>query len=86
MCKDKNKKSDDFSAEYLNSKDKNRIKNHGGGYKKPIPVIAKTLDGKLVGRFLSIGEASEKLKVKNISMCLQGRIKQAGGYLWEKTK
>ena len=86
LCKFKNKKSGDFTAEYVNPKDKNRIKNHGGGYKEPIPVVAKTLDGKVAGTFNSIGEASEKLKVKNISMCLQGRIKQAGGYRWEKAK
>ncbi len=86
LCKNKNKKSGDFTAEYINPKDKNRIKNHGGGFKQPIPVIAKTAEGKIVGQFKSIGEASEKLKVKNISICLQGRIKQAGGYIWEKAK
>jgi hypothetical protein len=86
LCKYKNKKSGDFTAEYVNPKDKNRIKNHGGGYKEPIAVVAKTLDGKIAGTFKSIGEASEKLNVKNISMCLQGRIRQAGGYTWEKVK
>ena len=86
LCKNKNKSSGIYSAEYVNSKDKNRNKNHGGGFKKPVAVIAKTLDGKLVGRFKSIGEASKKLNVRNISMCLQGKIKQAGGYLWEKAK
>jgi NUMOD1 domain len=86
LCLDKNKNSGDFSAEYVNPKDKNRVKNHGGGYRKPVAVIAKTSKGKIVGRFNSIGEASEKLKVRNISLCLQGRIKQAGGYFWEKAK
>jgi hypothetical protein len=86
LCKSRSKKSGDFSAEYVNPKDKNKLKNHGGGFKRPIPVLAKTLEGKMVGRFESIGEASEKLNVKNISMCLQGRIKQAGGYIWEKVK
>lgn len=78
--------SNSFTAEYVNPKDLNRNKNHGGGARVPVPVIARKVNGKKELRFSSIGEAAKKLKVRNISLALKGKIKTAGGFVWERAK
>jgi hypothetical protein len=75
-----------FSAEYVNPADLKRMRNHGGGAKIPVPVIAKKANGKIYKKFKSIGEAARITKVKNISLALKGVIKTAGGYVWERAK
>lgn len=49
-------------------------------------VIQLTKDGKEIRRWNSIKEATDTLKIRNISQVCQGKRNQAGGYLWEYEK
>lgn len=50
---------------------------------KPIQQI--TRDGEIVAEFWSMHEADRKLGItfKNISACVRGKRKTAGGYIWK---
>lgn len=52
------------------------------GYNKR-KVAQYTLDGELVAVYDSIAEAKNKLGIGNISNCLGGRRKSAGGFIWK---
>ena len=58
-----------------------RIKN-----KLNVGVIQLSKDGKEIRRWNSIQDATDTLKIRNISQACQGKRKQAGGYLWEYEK
>lgn len=49
-------------------------------------VIQLTTDGKKVAKFSSLGEATEKTGIKNISRCCAGHRKTVGGYIWKYGK
>lgn len=49
-------------------------------------VIQLTKDGKEIRRWNSIKEATDTLKIRNISQACQGKRNQAGGYLWQYEK
>lgn len=48
------------------------------------PIIQLDREGKMIQEYSSLKEAEEKtsVKTKNISACLVGRTKTAGGYIW----
>ena len=50
------------------------------------PLVQKSLDGEIVGEFLSIAHASRSLKIsrRSLSCALSGAQKTAGGYIWEE--
>lgn len=52
------------------------------------PVIQFDREGKMIQEYSSLKEAEEKtsVKAKNISACLVGRTKTAGGYVWKYYK
>lgn len=54
----------------------------GSNHKK---VIQLNMNGEKLDRYESISEASRKTKIQisNISYCLSGKRKTAGGYLWK---
>jgi group I intron endonuclease len=61
------------------------------GIGQPTTIKVNQLDkktGELLDTYYSLGEASRKTGIKtgNISMCLSGKTKSAGGYKWEKAK
>ena len=49
------------------------------------PIQQFTRDGKILAEFWSIHEADRKLGItfKNISACVRGKRKTAGGYIWK---
>ena len=47
------------------------------------PILQYTLDGELLKRWPGIKDAMQSLNVWSINMCLKGRQKTAGGYLWK---
>ena len=49
------------------------------------PIQQLTRDGKIVAEFWSMHEADRKLGItfKNISACVRGKRKTAGGYIWK---
>ena len=47
-------------------------------------VAQFTLDGVFINTYTSVAEAQRKNKVSNISACINGKQKSAGGYLWKK--
>ena len=50
------------------------------------PLVQKTLDGEVIGQFLSIANASRALKIsrRSLSCALSGAQKTAGGFVWEE--
>lgn len=50
------------------------------------PVDQFTKDGKLVQTYESIAKAKRETNILNISACLSGKQKSAGGYIWERHK
>lgn len=50
------------------------------------PLIQKTMDGEVIGEFLSIAHASRALKIsrRSLSCALSGAQKSAGGFIWEE--
>lgn len=57
------------------------------GLHKPVvsPVIQKTIDGKKIKKYKSMKEAEllTGISYQVISKCCKGKIKTAGGYIWE---
>lgn len=49
-----------------------------------IPIDQFTKDGKLIKSYKSISEAKRDTNILNISACLSGKQKSAGGYIWKK--
>ena len=49
------------------------------------PVVQLDDDGNVIGEYISLNEAAEKLNIdaSSISKCLHGVIKKAGGYRWK---
>lgn len=49
------------------------------------PIQQFTRDGKIIAEFWSMHEADRKLGItfKNISACVRGKRKTAGGYIWK---
>lgn len=80
------------TAEYNNSYGTRpeRISKSKKGLKRPYitnehkkkRVIQYTLDGDYVSEFSSLKEAREFTGISNISNCLTGRYKTAGGFIW----
>ena len=56
--------------------------------KSKTPIIQYTLDGEMVAIYSSQREASEKSKINRtcITMCVNGRRKTAGGFIWKYTE
>lgn len=49
------------------------------------PIIQISIEGKILNRFSSIKEATQKLNIKNhhISSCAAGKRKTSNGYIWK---
>ena len=58
------------------------------GHHDKRPLIQKTLDGEVVGEYLSIAHASRALNIsrRSLSCAVSGAQKTAGGYRWEEKK
>lgn len=56
-----------------------------GNYKKR-PLIQKSLDGEVIGEYLSIAHASRTLQIsrRSLSCAVSGAQKTAGGFIWEE--
>ncbi len=55
-----------------------------GGRNLELPILQVSPDGFVLNEFNSIAIAGRKLKISRhaIGLCIKGRRKQAGGYLW----
>lgn len=53
-----------------------------------IPVVQKTKSGEIIKIYKSRIEAEKETGIahESISMCCNGKLKSAGGYIWENTK
>lgn len=47
------------------------------------PVLQCSIDGEVIAEWPSAKGAQDSLKVSNISACIRGKQKSAGGYLWK---
>lgn len=58
------------------------------GYHSKRPMVQKTIEGEVVGEFLSIAHASKALNIsrRSLSCALSGAQKTAGGFIWEEIK
>ena len=56
------------------------------GHHDKRPLIRKTLDGEVVGEYLSIAHASRALNIsrRSLSCAVSGAQKTAGGFRWEE--
>lgn len=50
------------------------------------PLIQKSLDGEVIGEYLSIAHASRALNIsrRSLSCAISGAQKTAGGFIWEE--
>ena len=46
-------------------------------------VLQYTVDGQLVGKYISIKRAKEATGCHNIGKCCRGKIKSSGGFIWK---
>lgn len=47
------------------------------------PVLQYSLEGGLIGEYPSVASAQRETGIQNISDCILGRRKTAGGYIWK---
>lgn len=62
--------------------------NYGTGIQRSantqsIPVVQKTLDGKIVATYKSSAEAKRQTGLSHISDCILGKREAVGGFTWE---
>lgn len=54
--------------------------------KMRVPIIQYDLDGNFIARFESGTQALKMTGIRNITAALDGKYKQAGGYIWKRER
>ena len=76
-----------FVTRSMHSKLHREIRSNGGkigGEKCSLPILQFSKDGTFVKEWPSLSEAYRQLGIhqSNICLCLKGRLKSAGGFVW----
>lgn len=87
--KDENKSNNNIdNLEWCTQKYNNNFGTRGKRISKALnlKIIQCDLNENFIKNWESIKEATDTLKIRNISQVVNGKRKQAGGYIWKKSK
>lgn len=83
--KDNNKENCNVENLYWGTdKENNHQARNDGLFNNEVSVVQIDLDGNVINKYISISDATRKTGIKNISSCVCGKRKTAGGYTWER--